>query len=171
MHALKRRDPAVAVVIWSAYGGTIAPILLLLTSGYTGLAYVAKGSPEEVLHDAITHALRQDVFFQPGIDDAATDSWDQVFLDALEPPVAATVVKLARCFDELTPQQRAVAERMTCTTEAIAHQLGIRVTTVRKYIDAIYDRLELKDTEAIAGYRREVLLALAHTLRRLRTMA
>jgi hypothetical protein len=42
---------------------------------------------------------------------------------------------------------------------------------VRKYIDAIYDRLELKDTEAIAGYRREVLLALAHTLRRLRTMA
>jgi len=171
VHALKRRDPAVAVVIWSAYGGTIAPILPLLTSGYTGLAYVAKGSSQEALHDAISHALRQDVFFQPGIDHAATDSWEQMFLDALEPPVAATVVKLARCFDELTPQQRAVAERMTCTTEAIAHQLGIRVTTVRKYIDAIYDRLELKDTETVAGYRREVLLALAHILRRLRTMA
>jgi len=171
VHALKRRDPTVAVVIRSDYDGTVAPILPLLISRYTGLTYVAKGSPQEALQDAITHALRQDVFFQPGIDHAATDSWEHMFLDALEPAVAAMVVKLARSFDELTPQQRAVAERMVCTTEAIAHQLGIRVTSVRKYIDAIYDRLELKDTEAIAGYRREVMLALANILRRLRTTA
>ena len=63
MHALKRRDPAVAVVIRSDYGGTVAPILPLLTSGYTGLAYVAKSSPREVLDDAISYALRQDIFF------------------------------------------------------------------------------------------------------------
>ena len=171
VHALKRRDPAVAVVIRSDYGGTVAPILPLLTSGYTGLAYVAKSSPREVLDDAISYALRQDIFFQSDIDHAATDSWDQMFLDALEPEVAATVIKLVRCFDELTPQQRAVAERMVYTTEAIAHQFGIRVTTVRKYIDTIYDHLELKNRETVARYRRDVLLALAYLLRRLRATA
>jgi DNA-binding NarL/FixJ family response regulator len=171
VHALKRRDPAVAVVIRSDYGGTVAPILPLLTSGYTGLAYVAKSSPREVLDDAISYALRQDIFFQSDIDHAATDSWDQMFLDALEPEVAATVIKLVRCFDELTPQQRAVAERMVYTTEAIAHQFGIRVTTVRKYIDTIYDYLELKNRETVARYRRDVLLALAYLLRRLRATA
>jgi len=94
-----------------------------------------------------------------------------MFLDALEPEVAATVIKLVRCFDELTPQQRAVAERMVYTTEAIAHQFGIRVTTVRKYIDTIYDYLELKNRETVARYRRDVLLALAYLLRRLRATA
>ncbi len=158
-------------MIWTAYGGHVAPVVPLLISGYTSLAYVAKGSPETVLHEAILRALRQDVFLQPGIDGPATTAWEQLFLDALEPAVATVVAQLAQCFDDLTPQQREVAERMTYTTEAIARQLGLRIATVRKYVDAIYERLDLKGVEAVAGYRRDALLVLAHTLRRLRALA
>jgi hypothetical protein len=42
---------------------------------------------------------------------------------------------------------------------------------VRKYIDTIYDHLELKNRETVARYRRDVLLALAYLLRRLRATA
>lgn len=165
VHDLKRRDPTVAIVIWTAYSNHLAPLLPLLTRGYTGLACVAKGSPEEELLTAITRALQQDIFLS--VDGAETVIWERLFLDALDPAVAQQVVDLARGFENLTPQQYEVAKRMTWTPEAIARQLGLKVSTVRKYIDTLYDRLGLKDEEMVAGYRRETLLVLAHTLRRL----
>ncbi len=170
VHTLKRLYPQIAIVIWTAYFDGVARILPLLTRGYTGLACVAKGSPESALNEAITRALSHDVYLHHSIVMAHPEPADAMFLKALGPELAPVIEQIAARFAELTPRQREVAERMTCTTDIIAQQLGLTVMTVRKYTDAIYERLELKEDSNINGFRRDAMIVLAHTLRRMRAV-
>lgn len=162
---IKRASPGTAVTIWTSYEDQVRAIAGMVAEGWSGLAYAVKGSAPEELRQAIDHALRGDVYFQRGLP-CATPNASEALLAALPSPTAALVVHVAEHADALSPKEREVIERLTCSTESIAQQMHISPHTVRNYLDAIFTRCGLKDAPA-AELRRDTVLVLAHLLRRL----
>jgi len=166
IRAVKQRSPDTAVVIWTAYPHLSVHVLDLVMQNCRGFACVPKGNMADVLREGIIGALDGDVVLKMA--DTQARKADEFFLSALTPEIAKEVRRLAAQIATLTPRQREVADLLTCTTEVIARRLSLTQDTVRKYIDAIYDRLYLKEP-AVQALRRDTLIVLAVLVHRLST--
>jgi len=83
--------------------------------------------------------------------------------------IAKIISEVAERFDDLSPRQMEVVERMTKTPAVIARELNLEVRTVRNYQDAIYERLGLREVGgAVQEVRRDPIIILAFLLYRIR---
>jgi len=165
---VKSTTPDCGVVVWSAYTHYLPDIMALISDGRRGLAYVAKGSRASTLREAIRQALNGDVFLHGGAISSQPLDVERQFLAALPAETAGAVKHVAALIPNLTPRQRQVVERFTVRPEVIAAELGVSVHTIRNYQDAIYEKLDLRDSlSETQKMRRDALIVLAVLLQRL----
>ncbi len=166
---LKQKHRACGVVLWSAYTHFLNELMGLISEGYQGLAYVPKGSRIQVLQTAIERVMKGDVYLHRAVLGDSQINIEQTMLSSLDPEIAKIVVNVADRFDELSPRQMQVVERLTKTPAVIAEELNLEVRTVRNYQDVIYERLGLRDAwSGVQKVRRDPVITLALLLRRLR---
>ena len=166
---LKKINPDCGVVLWSAYTHFLPEIMTLIAEGYQGLAYVPKGSRMQVLKTAIERVMKGDVFLHRAVLGEPQSDVEKTLLSFLDPDVAKIISEVAERFDDLSPRQMEVVERMTKTPAVIARELNLEVRTVRNYQDAIYERLGLREMRGdVQEVRRDPIITLAYLLYRVR---
>jgi len=166
---LKQVNPDCGVVLWSAYTHFLPEIMSLIAEGYQGLAYVPKGSRMQVLKTAIERVMKGDVFLHRAVLGEPQSDVEKSLMSFFDPTIAKIISEVAERFDELSPRQMEVVERMTKTPAVIARELNLEVRTVRNYQDAIYERLGLREVGgAVQEVRRDPIIILAFLLYRIR---
>jgi len=166
---LKQVNPDCGVVLWSAYTHFLPEIMALIAEGYQGLAYVPKGSRMQVLKTAIERVMKGDVFLHRAVLGEPQSDVEKSLMSFFDPTIAKIISEVAERFDELSPRQMEVVERMTKTPAVIARELNLEVRTVRNYQDAIYERLGLREVGgAVQEVRRDPIIILAFLLYRIR---
>ena len=166
---VKQTRPQIGVVVWSAYTHHLPDILALIEEGYSGLAFVPKGSRANTLRRAVALVLTGDVYLPAHAIGRSVPEATMRFLQSLRPDVARATENVEARLDQLTPRQYEVATLLALRPEAIAKTLGLSEKTVRNYLDDVYDILHLKDHDTeLQDFRREALITLAVLLHRLR---
>lgn len=147
---LRAMHPDLGIVILSAHADA-RYALELFRGGAGGLAYLLKDRVGN--RDQLLHAIRETA--------AGRSVVDAVVVEAL---VDRRSSGPAAAFADLTPRERDVMIRMARgrTNRAIATELGVTVSAVEKYVNAIFSKLGL--AEEIEIHRRvvAVLAWLAH---------
>ena len=169
VRAIKATSPETGVVVWSAFVQFLPEIISLVTQGYSGLAYVPKGSQASTLRTAIERVQAGDVYFHGGAVGNQPIAAKTQFLAALQPVVANVVKNVANRLNDLSPRQRKVVELMVYRPTTIAEELGLKEKTVRNYQDAIFEQLGLRDPLLeVQNFSRGPIIVLALTLDHLR---
>ncbi len=163
---IKAQLPAFGVVLFSAYEDRGGEVLELIEAGRRGLAYKLKGCQPAALLAALCGVMAGQVIIDPEVTSLRTLA-DQ-FLRRLAVEERPWVETAAGQLEQLTPRERAVAERLAAAhnNEGIARELKIQLKSVENYVGRIYRKLDL--TEAPPHLRRTVLLAKACLLADLR---
>ncbi|WP_238997794.1 response regulator transcription factor [Nocardioides limicola] len=144
-HEIRRRCPDTGVVVLSQHADA-GYALLLLEQGSAGLAYLLKSRVADVEH--LVFALREVVAGRSVVDATVVDE------------LLATRRRAASSrLDALTPRE---AEVMQCLAEGmsnrgIAEALNLSVSSVEKYVAAVFAKLDLGPAD---GHDRRVLAVL-----------
>lgn len=160
---LKALDPAMGVVIFSAYEDRGGEIWQLIREGVHGLAYVLKGARPERLRQALEDARAGRVILDG---DAAVGKPQlvQELRDRLSPLERPWVERAVRLMPTLSPREQEVARWLAAShnTLGLVTLLGISQKTVEHHIASLYDKLGLSDVDTVAPtLRKATLLAKA----------
>lgn len=160
---LKALDPAMGVVLFSAYEDRGGEIWELIREGVHGLAYVLKGSRPERLRQALDDARAGHVVLDG---DAALGKSQlvQELRDRLSPQERPWVERAVRLMPTLSPREQEVARWLAAShnTQGLIESLGISQKTVEHHISNLYDKLGLSDVDTVAPtLRKATLLAKA----------
>ena len=169
---LKESQPAMGVVLFSAYEDRGAEVLDMVREGVRGMAYKLKGSHPEALLQAIQDVIAGRVVIDPNVHANKPELADQLF-DRLTSEEKAWVQFALQNYDDLTPREKEIAHRVAAAhnTQSIAQALTLTPKTVENYTGRIYDKLGFSEigTES-SGLRKAVLLAKVCMIQELRTV-
>jgi two-component system nitrate/nitrite response regulator NarL len=148
------------IVLFSAYEDRGAEVLDMVREGTRGVAYKLKGARPDALLQAIQDVIAGRVVIDPEVHANRPALADEL-LNRLSAEERTWVQYALKSFDDLTPREKEIAERLAAAhnTQAIADALIITPKTVENYIGRIYDKLGLSDTTEAAGLRKAILLA------------
>ena len=159
---LKRRSPAVGVVLFSAYGDRGKYIFDMMQRGVRGVAYKLKGCAPEELLAAIKAVQSGQVIIDPEV--TSIHSLAALFEAHLEVEEAPWVKQAASQFDQLTAREKEVARRVAAShnNDSIAASLNLEPKSVQNNINRIYLKLGLTNLDQDAPkLRKAVVLAKA----------
>lgn len=163
VRGLKKIDPAMGIVVFSAYEDRGAEIWSMVREGMRGVAYLLKGTRPEHLYDALLASqagkvvLEEDVLSNP----AQMAREMGALLSAEERFWVERAVSL---IPTLSPREWEVAKRIAASHNnlGIAEALGLAQRTVENYVTTVYSRLQLSEVDRLApALRKSVLLAKA----------
>lgn len=160
---LKALDPAMGVVLFSAYEDRGAEIWQLIREDVRGVAYVLKGSRPERLLQALDDARAGHIILD-GDAAAGKSQLAQELRDHLSPGERPWVERAVRLLPTLSPREAEVVRRLAAShnTQGIVETLGISHKTVEHHVRSLYDKLGLSDVDAAAPtLRKATLLAKA----------
>lgn len=167
---LKKLDPAMGIVIFSAHDNRGSDVWNMVRDGMRGMVYKLKGCPPSAIKEAIQEALAgrvlidQDVLINPR---TLVDELLAQLAEDERPFVTTAVSQL----DELTPRESEIGRRLAAShsIQGIADALGISTKTVENHVSHIYGKLNLTDLMADEGpsLRKVVILAKAHMIKEL----
>jgi len=160
---LKELDPAMGIVIFSAYEDRGGEIWDLIRDGVRGVAYLLKGSRPERLLLALddTRAGRVILDGEAGANKPQLAAEIRARLSPAERPWVEEAVRL---MPTLSPRELDVARRLAGShnRQGLVDGLGITAKTVDNHINRLYEKLGLGNLEAAAPtLRKSVLLAKA----------
>ena len=160
---LKALDPAIGIVLFSAYEDRGGEIWQLIREGVHGLAYVLKGSRPERLRQALDDARAGHVILDG---DAAVGKPQlvQELRDRLLPLERPWVERAVRLTPTLSPREVEVVRWLAAShnTQGLIETLGISQKTVEHHVSSLYDKLGLSDADTTAPtLRKATLLAKA----------
>jgi DNA-binding NarL/FixJ family response regulator len=161
--SLKALDPAMAIVVFSAYEDRGEEILNLIRDGVRGIAYLLKGVRPEELLDALQKTAEGQVVLNPNLATGRPKMADEI-LNRLTPAERPWVERAVMLMGDLTDTEKKVALRLAASqnTQGIADALQRSPKTVEAHIGSVYDTLGLsKVDERTAGLRKSSLLAKA----------
>lgn len=168
---LKERDPALGVVLFSAYEDRGAEVLDMVREGVRGMAYKLKGSQPEALLQAIQDVIAGRVVIDPDVNANRPELADQLF-ERLKPEEKTWVQFALKNFHELTPREKEIAHRVAAAhnTQSIAQALTLTPKTVENYTGRIYDKLGFSEIRTeTSGLRKAVILAKVCMIQELRS--
>jgi len=148
---LRARLPRLGIVFLSAYTDRGPEVVQLYLDGHDRIAYLLKGSKPQELLDAIhgvsggLAALKID----PVIPKARKSAWDQAMASLAQDERACVELALARLPSLSEPERRVYVAVGACRThKQAAIELGLSTKTVSNHLDAIYDKLGLRETSS-----------------------
>ena len=168
---LKVNQPAMGVVLFSAYEDRGAEVLDMVREGVRGIAYKLKGSQPEALLQAIQDVMAGRVVIDPGVHANRPELADQLF-ERLKSEEKIWVKYALQNFDNLTPREKEIAQRLAAAhnTQSIAQALTLTPKTVENYTGRIYDKLGFSEISVeVTGLRKAVLLAKVCMIQELRS--
>jgi DNA-binding NarL/FixJ family response regulator len=163
---LKALDPAMGIVIFSAYEDRGSEIWSLVRDGARSIAYLLKGTRPERLLDALRSTAAGHVLLD-GIAPSGRPRLAEelaAYLTAEERPWVERAVRLLPTLNEREEQ---VARRVAAsqTQAAIAEALSLAVRTVEGYVRQVYKKTMLSEVDDIAPtLRKSTLLAKAYMI-------
>jgi DNA-binding NarL/FixJ family response regulator len=166
---LKALDPALAVVVFSAYDDRSEEVRALTNGGLDGIAYLLKGVRPEYLLRALQETAAG---LNPVVGDVASRRSRLVeeMLDQLTPAERPWVERALVLMKSLTDRELEVAAYMTASynTLGIAQSLELSRKTVEVHIGRIYQKLGLDEIDEMAsGLRKSGLIAKSFSIYRL----
>lgn len=168
---LKENQPAMGVVLFSAYEDRGAEVLDMVREGVRGMAYKLKGTNPEALLQAIQDVIAGRVVIDPDVHANRPELADQLF-ERLMPEEKTWVHYALHNFDDLTPREKEIAYRVAAAhnTHNIAQALTLTPKTVENYTGRIYDKLGFSEIGIESpGLRKAVLLAKVCMIQELRS--
>jgi DNA-binding NarL/FixJ family response regulator len=145
---LKVTQPALGIVLFSAYEDRGSDVLEMIRSGTRGLAYKLKGCPPIKLLEALHEVLAGRVL----IDSEVTNprSLAEELMARLTTEERPWVEGIIQRFYQLSPREQEVAYRLAAahTTEGIANDLNVAPRTIEHHIGHVYEKLGLRETPA-----------------------
>jgi DNA-binding NarL/FixJ family response regulator len=168
---LKKANPALGVVLFSAYGDRGGEIFDMVRSGTRGLAYKLKGSQPAALLSTIYDVIAGRVVIDPEVRANPHGLADEL-LQSLTADERPWVELAVSNFEQLTPREMEIAERLAAShnTEGIAQALTLSNKTTENYITHIYEKLGLAEIARDAPHLRKVLILakafMVHDLRK-----
>ena len=156
---IKLTQPALGIVLFSAYEDRGGEVLDMIRSGVRGLAYKLKGCAPVALLEALHEVLAGRVLIDPEVTNPRSLAEELIArLTAEERPWVDGILQR---FKQLSPREQEVAYRLAAahTTEGIANDLNVAPRTVEHHIGHVYEKLGLR--EAPAPLSRWVLLTKA----------
>ncbi|MCW5864208.1 MAG: response regulator transcription factor [Anaerolineae bacterium] len=163
---LKALDPAMGIVLFSAYEDRGAEIWELIREGARGIAYMLKGSRPERLRQALEDTRAGHVI----LDGDAAAGKPQLIRELrarLTPAERPWVERAVRLMPTLSAREDDVARRLAAShnNQGLVEEMGISAKTVEHHISAIYDKLGLAEVDTAAPtLRKATLLAKAYVL-------
>lgn len=167
---LKRAQPVLGVVLFSAYEDHGADVLDMVREGVRGMAYKLKGCQPQALLQALQEVVVGRVVIDPEVH-ANRHALADELLNRLTSEERPWVDYALSQFDQLTPREVEITERAAAShnTEGIAQALSITPKTAENYLGRIYDKLGLGElTPDAPPLRKVVILAkvcMIHDLR------
>ena len=161
VQTLKRKLPALGVVLFSAYEDRGADVFEMVREGVRGIAYKLKGSRPESLAQAIEDVIAGRVIIDPEVQTNRPALADELF-NRLSSDEKEWVRFAIESFPELTPREQEIAHRVAAShnIQSIAQVFTLTPKTVENYVGKIYDKLGFSQIAAAsAGLRKAVLLA------------
>jgi two-component system, NarL family, nitrate/nitrite response regulator NarL len=145
---LKRTQPALGIVLFSAYEDRGSDILELIRSGTRGLAYKLKGCSPSALLEALHEVLAGRVLIDPEVTNPR--SLAEELMARLTVEEWPWVEGIIQRFHLLSPREQEVAYRLAAahTTEGIANDLNVAPRTIEHHIGHVYEKLGLRETPA-----------------------
>lgn len=168
---LKESQPAMGVVLFSAYEDRGAEVLDMVREGVRGMAYKLKGSHPETLLQAIQDVISGRVVIDPDVHANRPELADQLF-NHLDSKEKTWVQDALRNFGLLTPREKEIAHRVAAAhnTRSIAQALTLTPKTVENYTSRIYDKLGFSEIGTdTPGLRKAILLAKVCMIQELRS--
>ncbi|WP_298815674.1 hypothetical protein [Chloroflexus sp.] len=83
------------------------------------------------------------------------------FLASIDPHLRPVVVEVAKQLPRLPRHLLNIARHIHYSPSVIASRLHLSEPTVRKYIDMLYSKLNLKDHPAVQNFNRATIIVLA----------
>ena len=145
---LKSAQPALGIVLFSAYEDRGGDVLEMIRSGTRGLAYKLKGCAPSALLEAIHEVLAGRVLIDPEVTNPRSLAEELMArLTAEERPWVEGIISH---FNTLSPREQEVAYRLAAahTTEGIANDLNVAPRTIEHHIGHVYEKLGLRETPA-----------------------
>ncbi len=168
---LRERFPLLGIVFLSAYMDRGPEVVQLFMDGHDRIVYLLKGSKPKELLEAIHEVAGglSALKIAPGVQTARKTVFD-LALEALTEEEKACVATALDSLNDLSgPEWRVFETVGECRTrQGAAKQLSISARTVGSHMDAIYDKLHLR--EASPDLNQLALLAKVHLLYRLQQM-
>lgn len=166
---LRERFPRLGIVFLSAYVDRGPEVVQLFMDGHDRIVYLLKGSKPQELLDAI-HKVAGGLSaleIAAGVQTVRRTAFDLAF-ETLTDEEKGCVTAALDGLESLTEPEWRVFERIgACRTrQRAANELVISTKTVGSHMDAIYDKLHLR--EAHPGLNQLALLAKIHLLHCLR---
>jgi DNA-binding NarL/FixJ family response regulator len=168
---LKKSQPTLGIVLFSAYEDRGADVLDMVQEGVRGMAYKLKGSHPDTLLQAIHDVIAGRVVIDPDVHANRPELAEQLF-ERLTPDEKNWVQYALQNFDDLTPREKEIAHRVAAAhnTQNIAQALTLTPKTVENYTGRVYDKLGFSEIAAeTTGLRKAVLLAKVCMLQDLRS--
>ena len=166
---LRQELPQLGIVFLSAYVDRGPEVVQLFMEGHDKIVYLLKGSKPQELMDAIHRVARglSTLEIGPGVQGKRKTPFD-LALDGLTLEEQASVTFALIRLELLSEPEKRVFQMIgSCRThKQAADQLGISAKTIGSHIDAIYDKLGLR--ELAPGLSQLMLLAKIHLLDHLR---
>ncbi len=160
-HRIKKSQPALGVVLFSAYEDRGADVFDMIRTGVRGLAYKLKGSPPDSLLQAVEDVIAGRVVIDPEVHTNRSAIRDEI-VNRLDSEEKNWIEFALTAHDDLTPREKEIAQRVAAAhnTHNIAQALAITPKTVENYIGRIYDKLGFSEISTeTSGLRKVVLLA------------
>jgi DNA-binding NarL/FixJ family response regulator len=147
-HQLKLTQPALGVVLFSAYEDRGGEILDMIRAGARGLAYKLKGCAPVALLEALREVLAGRVLIDPEVTNPR--SLAEELMARLTVEERPWVEGIIERFGLLSPREQEVAYRLAAahTTEGIANDLNVAPRTIEHHIGHVYEKLGLRETPA-----------------------
>ena len=159
---LRQELPQLGIVFLSAYVDRGPEVVQLFMEGHDRIVYLLKGSKPQELMDAIQHSFARGLStleIGPGVQFKRKNAFDL----AVGNPQRRRAARRGCCFrsrlETLSEPEKRVFEAIgACRThKQAAEQLGISARTIGSHVDAIYEKLGLR--EAHSGLNPLMLLA------------
>ena len=160
---LKQAQPALGLILFSAYETHGSEVLAMIQAGYRGIAYKLKGCGPAELLQALRETLAGRVLIDPEVQLHRRSAGDDIFnrLTAEERPWVEQVI--AR-YAELTPREREAAYWLAAahTNDGIAQRAAISLKSAENLVSRVYQKLGLDEIPRTApNLRQAVILAKA----------
>ncbi len=155
---LKQQNPALGLVLFSAYGDRGNQTMALMQAGFRGIAYKLKGCQPRDLLDAIRYVQSGLVLIDPEVTNIS--ALESSFLDQLDTVEKPWVVQAAALIDDLTAREKEVARLVAAShnTKSIAKQLHLKSSTVENNVNRIYHRVGLNELDTLTLQLRKVII-------------
>lgn len=163
---LKALDPAMGIVIFSAYEDRGGEIWALIREGARGIAYVLKGTRPERVRQALLDTCAGHVI----LDGDAAAGKPQLVRELrarLSPQERPWVERAVRLMPSLSPREEEVARQLAGShnTQGLAEALDVTTKTVEHHISRVYEKLGLAEVDTAAPtLRKAALLAKAYPI-------